>query len=360
MKQKFYSYKNIDAKNAQYNLIIGERSNGKTYGALLKILQNYVKTGKQGAIIRRWSDDFTGKRGASMFDALVSNKEVEKLTAGEWTNIYYWGGRWYLSRFDKQNRRENSDTPIAYGFSLSAMEHDKSISYPDITTVVFDEFLTRSMYLQDEFILFENVLSTIIRHRTDVKIYMLGNTVNKYCPYFTEMGLRHIKDQKQGTIDVYQYGDSNLTVAVEYCATNKTGKDSDIYFAFDNPALSTIKTGSWEIDIYAHCPCKYTPKNIKFIYFICFDDYILQCEIVRVDNKDFTFIHPKTSPLKDTENDLIYDTEYHPEPNYRRKINKPVLPVEKKIYSYFQTEKVFYSDNETGEIVRNYLQFCNS
>ena len=54
------------------------------------------------------------------------------------------------------------------------MEHDKSNSYPSINTVIFDEFLTRRFYVPDEFILFMNVLSTIIRLRDNVKIFMLG------------------------------------------------------------------------------------------------------------------------------------------------------------------------------------------
>lgn len=360
MKNKFYSYKNIDSKNAQYNMIIGERSNGKTYGALLKIVKNRIDNGKQGAIIRRWQDDFTGKRGANMFDALVNNGEIARLSGDRWTGVYYYGGRWYLSCHDPDGNIVKDDIPFCYGFSLSSMEHDKSISYPNITIIVYDEFLTRGMYLPDEFIVFENVLSTIIRHRTDVKIYMLGNTVNKYCPYFREMGLNHVKEQKQGTIDVYQYGETALKVAVEYCAENKAGKGSDVYFAFNNPKLSMIKSGTWEIDIYSHCPCKYAPKDIKFIYFIIFDGNVLQCEIVQKGQNYFTFIHPKTSELKHTDSDLIYDTENHAAPNYRRRITKPFLPIEKKIYSFFQMEKVFYSDNETGEIVRNYLNWCNS
>lgn len=362
MRSKYYSYKNIDSKNAQYNLIIGERSNGKTYGALLKILYNKAKNNKQGAIVRRWQDDFTGKRGANMFDSLVQNGEIEKATSGAWSGVYYYGSRWFLCRWE-DNKRITDTEPFCYGFSLSSMEHDKSISYPNITIIVFDEFLTRGMYIPDEFIIFQNVLSTIIRHRTDVVIYMLGNTVNKYCPYFREMGLTHIKDQKQGTIDVYKYGDSGLTVAVEYCAPSRSGKASDIYFSFDNPNIMSsrnmITRGGWEIDIYPHCPYKYLPKEIIFTYFIVFDGQILQCEIVSHDGLSFTFIHPKTTELKHTDKDLIYTTDYHAEPNYRRRLTKPVLPIEKKIYYFFQTEKVFYSDNETGEIIRNYLNWSN-
>lgn len=357
-KQKFYSLKNILSKEAQYNIIFGERSNGKTYSVLKYGLEKFCQTGEQTAIVRRWSEDFKAKRGSTMYQALVNNHEIEKLTEGKWTDVYYYSGRWYLCKYNEKEERTILEKPIAYAFALGSMEHDKSTSYPEITTILFDEFLTRTMYLPDEFVLFMNVLSTIIRHRKNVKIFMLGNTVNKYCPYFNEMGLRHIKDMKVGDIDIYSYGDSNLKVAVEYCKPNKQGKESDTYFAFDNPKLNMITGGAWEVNIYPHCPIKYTPKDIKFTYFIIFDGDILQCEVIMKDNNNFTFIHRKTSPIKDTEKDLIYSTEYSSLPNWKRKINKPVTDIEKKIAMYFAKDKVFYQDNDVGEIVRNYLMWC--
>lgn len=357
MKNKYYSLKNILTKNAQYNVIFGERSNGKTYAVLRYGLERFVKHGEQLAIVRRWQDDFTGKRGLTMFDAIVSNGEVTRLTDGAWTGIYYYGSRWYLCRYEDEKRIVH-DIPFAYGFSISSMEHDKSTAYPNITTICFDEFLTRTAYLPDEFVLFMNVVSTIVRHRTNVKIFMLGNTVNRYCPYFKEMGLTHVKEMTPGTIDLYKYGDSALLVAVEYTLPNRSGKASDLYFAFDNPKLSMITGGAWEIDIYPHCPVKYTPGEVLFTYFIEFSGDLLQCEIVNHDNMFFTFIHRKTTPLKNPEQDVIYTPEYSPFPNYHRKITKPLTPIEKKITEHFLKDKVFYSDNEVGEIVRNYLIWC--
>ena len=358
-KQKFYSLTPIlkQAPDAYYYVIFGGRSTGKSYGTELYGLEQYAKTGKQTAIIRRWSEDFTGKRGQSMFDALVSNGEVTRITGGKWTGIYYWSSRWYLCKYE-DGKRITDPNPFCYGFSISSMEHDKSTSYPDVTTVIFDEFLTRGAYLPDEFVLFMNCLSSIIRNRTDVKIFMLGNTVNKYCPYFKEMGLSHIKDMKAGSIDIYSYGDSGLQVAVEFTGTNKTGKASDRYFAFDNPRLSMITGEAWEIDIYPHCPVKYIPKEVLFTYFIEFADDILQCEIVLHEQMYFTFIHRKTTELKYPDSDLIYSTNYDPRPNYRRKITKPTSDIEKKIADFYVKDKIFYSDNEVGEIVRNYLIWC--
>lgn len=365
-EQEYYNLTPILKEKAHYNIIIGERSNGKTYSVLQKIVLDYAKEGKQAALLRRMQEDFIGKRGAGLFEPLIDNDEIEKATNGAWSSVYYYASRWFLCKYEedkKGNTERITDTqPFMYGFALSQMEHEKGTGYPNVKTIVFDEFITRMAYLRDEFVLFMNTLSTIIRSRDDVIIFMLGNTVNKYCPYFDEMGLRHIKDMKQGEIDVYQLKHTSgkvLKVAVEYCKPFEKGKKSDFYFAFDNQKLEMITTGVWEIDIYPHCPYHYRPKNILFTYFIEFDRELLQCEIVQVDGVCFTFIHRKTTPLKHPDTDLVFTTRYDARPNYRRKLTKPRLDVERKIVEFYATDKIFYQDNEVGEIVRNYLLWCN-
>lgn len=360
-RNKFYSLDNILSRNARYNIIIGQRSNGKTYACLLHGIKQYVANGSEMAIVRRWKEDFRGKRGQQMFEALTKNDEISKITDDEWTDVYYFSSRWYFCRYNEDDgKRITSPYPFAYGFALSDMEHDKSTSYPNVRTVVFDEFLSRSAYLVDEFVLFMNVLSTIIRQRDDVTIFMCGNTINKYCPYFSEMGLRNVKTMEPGQIDVYEYGESGLRVAVEFSDNPQKKQASAVYFAFDNPKLSMITgTGSiWEIPLYPHCPVKYKPKNVLFTYFIEFDDELFQCEIVLKDGNYFTYIHRKTTPIKNPELDIIYSPQFSSLPNYRRKITKPRDDIDRKIAEFFLKEKVFYQDNECGETIRNYLQWC--
>lgn len=354
---KFYNLKNILKTDAIYNVIIGGRSNGKTYAVHEYALKRYWEHGEQLAIIRRYRDDFTGARGRSMFENQGSTGNVKRLTGGVYDDIYYYRSAWYLCKHTENGEMIRDDKPFCYGFSLSSMEHDKSTSYPDITTILFDEFITRNMYLTDEFVVFMNVLSTIIRHRTNVKIFMVGNTVNKYCPYFNEMGLTHIKEMREGSIDVYRYGESKLKVAVEY-SVNKAGKQSEMYFAFNNPKLSMITGSDWELDLYPHCPIKYKPKHIIFTYFIEFDSELVQCEIVNVSGNMFTFIHRKTTPLQFPDNDLVYKQNHDARPNYSRNIMKPVNDIQKKVMWFYHAQKVFYQDNETGEIVHNYLKWC--
>ena len=293
----YYSLKNILKKKAVFNVIFGERSNGKTYATLKHGLEQYFKDGSQLAYLRRWKEDITGKRGQAVFSALVENNEIEKLSGGKFTGIHYYTGKFFLCNYDNGKAIYSDSDVLGFLFALTDIEHDKSTSYPKVTSIIFDEFITNRLYLPDEFVIFMNVISTIVRRREDVTIYMLGNTVNKYCPYFSEMGLNNVQDMEQGTIDLYSYGESGLTVAVEYCKTSKENqlKESKKYFAFNNPKLQMITGGAWELAIYPHLPMKYKPIDVLLTYYIEFSDNIYSCEIIEKDGVTFTYVHQKTS-----------------------------------------------------------------
>lgn len=356
-KPKFYNLENILAKNCVYNIIFGERSNGKSYALKKYAIDNYLERKEQTALIRRWDEDFKGKRGVVLFDDIC--EYIAKKTKNEWTDVKYYAGRWYLMRREEENVIVD-DTPFLYGFSLTAMEHDKSTNYPNITTIVFDEFLSRNGYLNDEFVMFMNTCSTIIRHRENVKIFMLGNAVSRYSPYFEEMGLTHVGEQALGTIDIYTYGNSKLSVAVERTAPTEGGKASDFYFAFDNPRLRMIQNGGFELGLYAHLSHddKYRPADVACNFFIEFKGDIIKCDVVVKDDRYFIFCQRKTTELKAPDTDLIFSPLNDSRPNWRKRLTKPVTRLEHKIYDLFVQDKVYYATNEVGEVVRNYLLFC--
>lgn len=356
--KKYYSLKKILMEKADYNIIIGERSNGKTYACLQKIIDDYLMQKIEGGYIRRWKDDIMGKRVDTLFSPFIENGYIEKATEGKYNNVVYSKGCFHLARYDDSIKKMVADKkPFCHVFALSDVEHDKSTSYPNIGNIVFDEFLTRRYYLPDEFIIFMNCLSTIIRDRDNVTIFMLGNTVNKYCPYFDEMGLNNIEYMKQGDIDVYTFGNS-LKIAVEYCNETKQGKKSNKYFSFNNARLNMITKGKWELAIYPHLPIGYKIKkeNIMFSFIIQFNNKMVSCDIVLQDSDLFIFVHPKTTELK--ENDLVYTLDYTPHYLTRKCFLYPVDKIDTKIKALFTGNRVFYQSNDLGELIHNYLLSC--
>lgn len=358
-KFEFYNIEHLfkEYPDAYYYVVYGERSNGKTYSALSHALKNYVKTGEQFAYLRRMGEDIRKKNLSNLFSGHVENGLVDQLTKGIFDNIEYSSSKFYLTKRGEDGDTIRSEEPVGFAFDLNSMEHYKSTSFPKITTIIFDEFMSRSGYLPNEWVLFANSLSTIIRHRNNVKIIMLGNTVNKYCPYFQEMGLTHIREQLPGTVDVYHYADSGLSVVCEYTPSTakKGGKSSDVYFAFDNPELKMITGGDWEIAIYPHLSVKIRPKDIIYNFFIDFNSELLHGEIINKDDGIFIFLHKKTTPIKDETEDIVYTSNANERWNYRMCLTKQTDKLSRFIMDMVRMNRVFYATNEVGETFRNYL-----
>ena len=373
-KDKFYSIRHLIQlhADAHYYVVYGQRSNGKTYSTLDYCLEDYFKFGHEFAYIRRWKEDIKLTKMNKLFDGLVRDGKIKKYSKGKFEDVFYYGRAFYLVGYENIKKEDGtmerkkilSDKPFCYVYVLTEEEHDKGFEAPQIYNIIFDEFIARSRYLPDEFITFTNVLSTIIRNRDNIKIFMLGNTVNRYSIYFNEMGLTNVKIQKIGTIDVYNYGESGLKVVVEYSDLPMKKKRSDVYFAFDNPKLQMITRGTWEIAIYPHLypEMKYRPIDIKYMYFIEFDDVLLQCDIVLLKESKmlFTFIHIKTTPIKEDNKYIVYSLSPNASPNYRRNILRPFSKIEKLIVDLFLKDKVFYQNNEIGDVVRNYFNVCKN
>lgn len=364
-KGKYWDINPIKKIPAQYRIIFGERSNGKTYGVLKYMIEDYFKRGAQFAYVRRWPDDIKTRKMQQLFESLVKNGEINKITGGAYNGIKYKYGKFYLiaTTVDEDGKKVEveDENPFAFTFSISAMEHDKSIAYPGIMHIMFDEFISRVAYIPDEFSMFMNILSTLIRERDDIDIWMLGNTVTKECPYFREMGLRHVIKQEPGTIDTYTYSKNGqeLLIAVEY-TQNLASKKSDKYFIFDNPKLEMITGGAWELAIYPHLFEKYKPNQVLYTFFVNYRDTILQCELVEGRKGMFIYTHIKTTELKYNEDDLVYCTDPSSSRMVRMDITKPTYPLEKRIYQMIMDDRICFQDNEIGEVFNDYLKWCRS
>lgn len=360
----FYDAGNIMSLDAIWNVIFGKRSNGKTFGILEHGIRQYCSGKGQMALIRRWTEDFSKKNCDVMFDALVKKGLIEKYTNGEWTDVFYQSKRWYFSKIDPETNKPIVDkVPFCFGFPLTTWMHDKSTSYPNVNTIVFDEFMTRGQYLPDEFVIFCNVCSTIIRERSPEsgpRIFLLGNTVSDDCPYFDEMGLLHVQQMQKGTIDLYEYDtddkDVKLTVAVEYCTTNSAGHKSDVYFAFDNPKLKMITSGEWEFDLYPHKPQKFNREDILFTYFVIYNHQKMQIDIIKSKQGLWSYCHERIGEIP--EKSLVYSQDYDIRPNRKRNIIHDKSEVGVKIMNFYYKDKMFYQNNKIGDNFRNYLLWC--
>ena len=221
--------------------------------------------------------------------------------------------------------------------------------------------MTRNAYLPNEFVQYCNLLSSLIRNRDNCIIYMLANTVNRYCPYFKEMGLKDVESMPQGQVFLYNYGNADLTVAVEYCDPVKsTEKVASKYFAFDNPQLEMITSGAWELMMYPRPPYKIFEDDIKYRFYIQFGEAMLCGEIVHpahgAHTKDlFIFIHPQTKDIEIEDKMILYTDSFTTSRCHVRFLKDQPTNLHKIIADLILKKAVCFSSNETGEIFRNWL-----
>lgn len=357
---QYYSLDDLLSKNALYSMVFGERSKGKTFACLELIIKNYAKDGSQGAYIRRWQDDFRGGNAEVLFSAHVSLGLIAKYTSNKWTDVYYKSRRWYFCRYEDEKRIVDKE-PFCFAFALSRTEHDKSTSYPKVTTIVFDEYCPIGGYCSNnEFGLFKNTISTIIRQRDNVRIIMCANSIDPWCQYYQDMYVTNAEFMTPGDIDIYKHPKTGeIVVAIEYTEPNIEGKASDKFFDFGGDENDDMITkGGWDFDSYPHCPCDYKPKDILYSFFVCYSNNIVQCDIIGVDSGIFIYAHRKTGDIKFPDADLVFTTEYDIRPNFRRNILKPILPVEKEIALLMKADKMFYQDNRIGALIDSYKKWC--
>lgn len=371
MKDRHYSLKNILSKHANINMIIGEKSNGKTYACKEYLIKRYFDGEGKGAYIRRTDEDFKKGRGDAIFSDMIKNKNgvslIEKYSKGKFNTIKYMVNGWYLGKtYVSINRKgeyvekvEYEDKPFCYAFSVNNAEHTNGQSYLDITTIFFDEFTTTKNYLVDEFSLYNILLSNIIRDRDNVQILMCGNTVDRHCIYFREMGLNKILKMEKGTIDIYTFNVDDgrvLTVAVEYCDTSvKNGKKSDLYFAFDNPTLKMIKKGDWDLNIYPHLRGRFKEENIYQVFYVKYNDTWLKCYIYNYNDNIVLFFTPASKPIITEDTIIFRNDDIMRKNDYRHLRNGGKQKLFRIIDQCFNLDRVYFATNESGDIIRKYL-----
>ena len=152
MKPTFYSLKNIMKKNAIYNIIIGQRSNGKTYSVISLMLRTFIKTGVPSAYIRRLDSELIP---STLFTLLKPHiDDIKKLTKGEYNDYLYKARVFYLVSRNERGDIEKISEPCIYCYALSISKNSKGADRGEIAYTLFDEFLTRKFYLNNEFIIY--------------------------------------------------------------------------------------------------------------------------------------------------------------------------------------------------------------
>lgn len=338
-------------------MIIGQRSNGKTFSVLKTILENYINKGQRAAYIRRYAEEIQPKNIQLLFGQEALRNLIVELSGGEFNGTFYRANCFYLAYYGEDGSISKKDRiPFCITRAINTWETTKGQDAGTLHLICFDEFATRNAYLPDEFIKFCNLLSSLVRDRDDVVIYMLANTVNKYCPYFKEMGLGDVSQIPQGELRVYNFGNSELRVALEYCDPVKaTQKVANKLFAFDNPQLEMVKNGKWEIKNYARCPYPIHDTDELKRFYVLFNEQMVCGRIIKKNTDLFIFFNRQTKDVKIDNLTPFYTNNFSSSICHVRYVNDCPTKLHSLILDLIRRNSMCFADNEVGEIVRNWL-----
>lgn len=360
--RRYYDPSEILALGATYNIIFGERGNGKTFSVCRLIIDAYLDEQLPSAYIRRLDEMIKQGNLETLFEP--HREYIEQKTGGRWNYIQYRNHAFTLQKRDPESNAliERDKQPFCRTYAISTNETTKGPDRGRVKYVFFDEFITRQFYLTNEVVLYQNLLETIIRKRPGVTIIMVANTVNKFCIYFRHMGLNRIKQQKQGTIDQYLLGKAQTKIACEYCKDDDSSASeiAEQYYCFDNPQAEMIKNGSWEFDIYRTIPKGLDANHEpELVFYIEFDQQITRGALYIYQDSPVICFTKKTTPIRDRENAIIYGEEISSaSPLHQIELARAPTRAQQVILELMKQHKTYFATNDDGENVQNWLKYA--
>ena len=117
-----------------------------------------------------------------------------------------------------------------------------------------------------------------------------------------------------------------------------------------------ITTGAWELAMYPRAPYKIHEEDIWKVFYIKFADNLLKGEIIKRDKDLFIFFHPQTKDIKIGDKEVLYIDVFSAGVCHVHFLNDCPTELHKLIRSLILKKSVCFSDNECGEVFRNWLK----
>ena len=178
----YYQLNELLNLNCIYNFIIGHRGVGKTYAGKTYCLRRFIKHGEQFIWVRRYKSELAEAKSDFMKDIADKFKDHQIKIDG--------------------NKIIVDGKVAGFFIALSVSSKFKSKPFPDVRTIIFDEFLvTKSTYkyLQSESTIFDELYNTVDRYKDVTKAFFIGNAISFVNPYFIDLGIN--QTNKRFTFD---------------------------------------------------------------------------------------------------------------------------------------------------------------
>lgn len=362
-----YNLDRIQEKDCDINLIFGERSNGKSYQvkhkrAILNYISSlanindlpaYFKQGKRFMLVRRLKEEITNEKVLQYFQDV----DIEKITDGKYNCINVYRRHIYLANLLDDGKIKNGEM-VGYCVALSTEQNYAGGSFLDVSDIIFEEVFSRTTYLYNEVNKLMNLYATVDRKRHTTKLWMVGNTISRVCPYIYEWGLHDIiSKMKQGEIKVVEIpstDDDIVKVAIEYC--KPTGVSSHTI----GSSKGMMSSGEWESKPQPHLPKSYNNYKVTFRLIFMYQQFKYLCELLvdKETNDIAWFIYPYEDEIDNKT--LVITDRISTSPYYQRDIYNLSIGddnLKRVINSTFREQNIFYATDLVGSEFKQVIDF---
>lgn len=288
--------------NKMVNFVMSHRGGGKTFSAKRLAIKQFLKDGSEFVYLRRYKTELKGENVYKFFDDISVEFPGHKFSVKGHT--FYIDGK-----------------KAGSAISLSQQVQIRSTPFPNVKLIIFDEFVLGSSggagalrYLDNEVVVFLEILSTIVRSRDNVRVLCCANSISYVNPYFDFWKIRINPDDKRefyfSPINdqvIVQLFDSELfkqkmettrfgqlisgTTYGDYAISNEVLMDTDEFLMYEKPSDCTFQFslkydgkiyGCWFSDseqIY-HFNDQHDPST-KLLFAVTQDDHTFDCSTLK-------------------------------------------------------------------------------
>lgn len=346
VKYFLYTFLKELLEKVDYLILLGTRSKGKSYAVKELALRNAFEKKEKFIYCRRFACDINNRDVESYF----GDMPISSITNGKYSTVTVFRGRIYFGNINDLGKIERSPDCIGYPLAVASDQHYKSLTFPDVTLFIYEEFITNAAYLGgsvSEPTRLMSLISTVCRNR-NIKVILIGNTISRICPYYYDWNLKGIPKQKPGTLDIYnQVGTDGegeeYTVKIGVYSTDATASSK---MTFGHISKSVNGT-SYECKEMPHLNDVRTNYDTLYTIVMKHEYNMFLMEFIKHKQKsEYTWlISPKTTPIQPKSR--VISSEFSTDPLYTNDLI-PLNQNEAVIFNQLKIGKICYSDNLTG------------
>lgn len=178
----YYDWEKTISYQAPVTIVTSARGYGKTYGLTKAAIKDWIKDGSEFAYVRRYHEEMRIAK-YKVFSDIEANNEFPNLE-------FRVEGDYGFCRY-----KESKDwSVICHFFTASRADDYKGATYPKVKKIIYDEYIRKPHrnpgYLPDDVGNLFSLISTIVRRRTNAKVYLLGNSEDIVNPIFMFLGVK--------------------------------------------------------------------------------------------------------------------------------------------------------------------------